>query len=84
MVGAGIVVDVLFAALGLIPQGPRPESMVAHAQFAWNYTTWLDLVALAVFVAFLFIHRQSGMTPKGDSGHQAHGDEHAAHTPHAE
>jgi uncharacterized membrane protein YraQ (UPF0718 family) len=52
MIGAGIVVDLLFAACGLIPAGPRPPAPVAMAHFAWNYTTWLDLLALAV-LAFL-------------------------------
>ena len=65
MVGAGVVVDLLFASLDLIPQGPRLESAVAHAQFAWNYTTWLDLVALAVFVALLFIRRRGDGSTHG-------------------
>jgi uncharacterized membrane protein YraQ (UPF0718 family) len=56
MVIAGIVVDLLFSAAGLIPSGPRPESPVAHAMIRFNYTTWLDLVALVFFAALLFLH----------------------------
>ncbi|HST30770.1 MAG TPA: permease [Chthoniobacterales bacterium] len=48
MVVAGIVVDLLFAALNLIPQGQRPLSPIEHATFSWNYTTWLDFVAIGV------------------------------------
>lgn len=48
MVAAGIIVDLIFAALDLIPKGERPMSLVEHATLSWNYTTWLDFVAIAV------------------------------------
>jgi len=48
MVAAGIIVDLIFAALDLIPKGPRPVSPIEHATFSWNYTTWLNFVAIAV------------------------------------
>ncbi|HLW36043.1 MAG TPA: permease [Chthoniobacterales bacterium] len=48
MVSAGIIVDLIFAGLDLIPKGARPMSPVEHATFSWNYTTWLDFVAIAV------------------------------------
>jgi uncharacterized protein len=38
MVSAGIIVDLLFTALNLIP-GVRPPSAIAQASFQWNYTT---------------------------------------------
>ena len=42
MVSAGIIVDLLFGAFGLIPN-VRPPSAIAEASFQWNYTTlWLD------------------------------------------
>ena len=63
MAGAGVLVDGLFAALGLVPQGPRAASLAAHAHFAWNYTTWLDLVALAAFAALFWMHRRSEAPP---------------------
>jgi uncharacterized membrane protein YraQ (UPF0718 family) len=56
MVIAGIVVDLLFAAAGLIPTGPRPESAVAHAMIRLNYTTWLDAIALGFFVWLFYLH----------------------------
>ena len=52
MVLAGIIVDLIFNALGLIPQGPRPPSAVEHAHIIWNYTSMLD-VAAAIFTAWL-------------------------------
>ena len=47
MVVSGVLVDLLFSALNLIPQGNRPASPIEHATFSWNYTTWLNLLAIA-------------------------------------
>jgi uncharacterized membrane protein YraQ (UPF0718 family) len=59
MVLAGIIVDLIFSALGLIPQGLPPPSAVEHAHIIWNYTSWLDLLA-AIFAAWLlFLHFRS-------------------------
>src|SRR6476620_9857220 len=59
MVLAGIIVDLVFTALGLIPRGPRPPSAVEHAHIIWNYTSWLDAAA-AIFAAWLlFLHFKS-------------------------
>jgi uncharacterized membrane protein YraQ (UPF0718 family) len=55
MVLAGIVVDLLFTALGLVPTGPRPMSPMEDVGFAWNYTTWLDLAALAIMGWFAWL-----------------------------
>jgi hypothetical protein len=55
MVSAGIIVDLLFAALGLIPV-VRPPSAIAQASFQWNYTTWLDFAAILLCGWFLAIH----------------------------
>src|ERR1700730_12307118 len=50
MVASGVTVDLLFAGLNLIPQGESLASPIEHATFSWNYTTWLDLVAIAVAI----------------------------------
>ena len=55
MVSAGIVVDLLFGALGLIPS-VRPPSAIAQASFQWNYTTWLDFAAILLSGWFVWIH----------------------------
>src|SRR6266536_1530341 len=59
MVLAGIIVDLIFNALGLIPNGLRPPSAVEHAHIIFNYTSSLD-VAAAIFAAWLlFLHFKS-------------------------
>jgi len=69
MVLAGMIVDLIFSALGLIPRGPRPPSAVEHAHIIWNYTSWLD-VAAAIFAAWLlFLHFKS---PGKQSAHACH------------
>jgi uncharacterized protein len=69
MVLAGIIVDLIFSALGLIPQGLRPPSAVEHAHIIWNYASWLD-VAAAIFATWLLsLHFWS----RGkSSGHACH------------
>ncbi len=55
MVVAGVIVDLIFAAAGLIPTGPRPASPIEHATFSWNYTTWLDFGAIALAICLLIL-----------------------------
>jgi uncharacterized membrane protein YraQ (UPF0718 family) len=55
MVSAGIIVDLLFGALGLIP-AVRPPSAIAAASFQWNYTTWLDFAAILLSGWFVRIY----------------------------
>ena len=74
MVTAGLLVDGLFTALHLVPTGLRPASAISHAQFAWNYTTWLDIAALiaAAFLAFVHSHQKAA---EDHAHHSAtHGD----------
>src|SRR5205823_11904902 len=56
MVLAGIIVDLIFSVLGLVPQGPRPSSAVEHAHIIWNYTSWLDVVAAIFAARLVFLH----------------------------
>jgi uncharacterized membrane protein YraQ (UPF0718 family) len=78
MVAAGIVVDLLFAALGLTPQGGPGRSAMEEAGFSWNYTTWLDLVAILVGGGLVFLHLRN---PGGHEAqeHHPHAHGHAAH-----
>lgn len=71
MVAAGLIVDLLFSALHLIPTGPRPPSAISRAHFAWDYTTWLDIIALvgAAFLAFLHFSGDQP-TPREHKGHE--------------
>ena len=73
MIGAGIIVDLMFGALGLIPGGPRPPSALMQEHFAWDYTTWLDLAALlagAMLVSPRFRHSPArSEAPMHDPSH---------------
>ena len=52
---AGLVTELLFGALGLVPE-VRPAVPVA-ASVGWNYTTILDLVFLGVFFVLYWLYR---------------------------
>jgi uncharacterized protein len=71
MVSAGIIVDLLFGALGLIPN-VRPASTIAETLFQWNYTTWLDFAAIILCGWFVWIHFKNPLAgfrkAKGSSG----------------
>jgi uncharacterized protein len=71
MVLAGAVVDLLFTAFGLVPTGARPPNPIAHAGFSWNYTTWLNLIAIA-FAAALFIMRARRSSHSGGEEQGTH------------
>ncbi len=58
MVISGIVVDLLFNFLGIVPTGERPPSVMEHGMITWNYTSWLDLAAAVVFGLMLFLNFQ--------------------------
>ncbi len=68
MVVAGIVIDVAFAGLGLIPSGPRPPSPVMEMSIRWNYTSWLDLAALLLMTWLLWLRwsRKNSAIGRGD------------------
>jgi uncharacterized membrane protein YraQ (UPF0718 family) len=53
---AGIVVHVLFAVLGVLPQGGRDVEELAA--FAIDYTFWLNLIALAVAAGLVVLARR--------------------------
>jgi uncharacterized protein len=72
MVAAGILIDLIFNAFDLIPKGPRPASAVAHAHIAWNYTSWLDLVAGVVFIALITLYLRARADDHADHQHAHH------------
>jgi uncharacterized protein len=55
MSAAGLAVEYLFRGAGIEPT-KRPE-VVAPTGFRWNYTTYLDIVFLAVFAALWWLAR---------------------------
>ena len=52
---AGLATEAIFRAAGIVPTS-RPVE-VAPVRFAWNYTTYLNLVALCLFVALYLMYR---------------------------
>ena len=75
MVGAGVIVDLLFSAVGLIPSGPRPASALVEAHLTWNYTTWLDLIALLFGTVLLWVHFRPRSHPHDDQTERSAPDE---------
>jgi len=59
MVMAGIIVEWLFGLCGWLPEGPRSEPAIREAAFQWNYTTWLNLPALAMASLFIYQSRSA-------------------------
>jgi uncharacterized protein len=55
MSAAGLITEVIFRAAGIVP-AVRP-TVIAPAHFAWNYTTYLNLVFLVVFAALYWLYR---------------------------
>jgi len=81
MVLAGYAVEILFGALGLVPD--QRSATVLEAGFHWNYTTWLNLAFLALTVVLLtrfvrtggvaMLREMSAMpAATGEGGHHHH------------
>jgi hypothetical protein len=86
MVGAGYLIELLFGVAGLIP-AQRSATVMAES-ISWNYTTWLNIVFLALaavlvvrFVATggLPMLRMMGGAPEASHNHH---DGHADHSGH--
>ena len=52
---AGLITEGIFRAAGLVPTS-RPTN-VAPAHFSWNYTTYLNIVFLALFGLLYWTYR---------------------------
>ncbi len=61
MVAAGVVVNLLFTAAGLVPLATHFHGAMAHAAFSWNYTAYLNLLALAATAVLVRIHFQKAV-----------------------
>ncbi len=58
MVFAGLVVEILFSALGLIPD--ERDAKVVEASVTWNYTTYLNLIFIALSVVLVVRFLRTG------------------------
>jgi uncharacterized membrane protein YraQ (UPF0718 family)/YHS domain-containing protein len=61
---AGLLTELLFRAAGLVPT-QRPTT-IAPAHFSWNYTTYLNLVFLALFGVLYYLYRNRERLGGGD------------------
>ncbi len=59
MAGAGLIVELLFNALGLVPSGPR-HAKVVEASIHLNYTSVLNLLFLVLAVVLLMRFLRTG------------------------
>jgi uncharacterized membrane protein YraQ (UPF0718 family) len=61
MAGAGYIVELIFAPLGLVPD--ERNAKVEDIAVSWNYTTWLNIVFLAVAVVLVARFVRTGGVP---------------------
>jgi uncharacterized protein len=61
---AGLLTELLFQAAGLVPTA-RPTT-IAPAHFSWNYTTYLNLIFLALFGVLYWLYRNRERLGAGD------------------
>jgi uncharacterized membrane protein YraQ (UPF0718 family)/YHS domain-containing protein len=55
MSGAGLIVGAIFQGAGLVPH--RRLSRIVTTSFRWDYTTFLNIVFLAVFACLYWLYR---------------------------
>jgi uncharacterized protein len=72
MSAAGLITEGIFRAAGLVPQ--THSAQIVADRFTWNYTTYLNIVFLALFGLLYWTYRhrdrlRSGGTGSGNDGH---------------
>lgn len=85
MAGAALAVEFVFAALHLIPR--QRNARIMEEAVSWNYTTWLNLIFLAIAALLTWRFFRTGgpdmlrmMGNDAGGGHGEHcGHDHAAH-----
>jgi uncharacterized protein len=85
MVAAGLVVEVLFQALGLVPD--ERNAKVIEASVTWNYTTFLNIAFLALSAVLVVRFLRTGgpqMLRMMNAPAATHPDAHATHADHAD
>jgi uncharacterized protein len=58
MAAAALIVDAIFALLGLVPA--QRNARAVEASFAWNYTTWLNIIFLLLAAMFIWRFLKTG------------------------
>jgi uncharacterized membrane protein YraQ (UPF0718 family)/YHS domain-containing protein len=63
---AGLLTEVLFRVAGLVPANQHTQVVADH--FAWNYTTYLNIVFLALFGLLYWTYRHRDRLGAGEGG----------------
>jgi uncharacterized membrane protein YraQ (UPF0718 family) len=58
MVGAAYVVELIFAAAGVVPQ--QRSAQIIETHITWNYTTWLNIVFLGLAALLVWRFLKTG------------------------
>jgi uncharacterized membrane protein YraQ (UPF0718 family) len=58
MAGAALIVEAIFWVLGLVPT--ERNALVVHPSITWNYTTWLNIVFLALAALLVWRFLKTG------------------------
>ena len=61
MVAGGYAVEVIFGTLGLVPDDVRAQ--ITEPSISWNYTTWLNILALLLAAALVARFYRTGGRP---------------------
>ncbi len=82
MAAAGYLVEVVFGGLGLVPD--RARARIPDDGVSWNYTTWLNIVFLALAAMLLIRFVRTGGVAMlrmmgGSPDEHEHHDSHASH-----
>ena len=79
--GAGYVVELIFGVLGLVPGERRMQ--IAKLGATWNYTTVLNILALAVSAVLVWRFLRTGgpdmLRMMGSDGKSGQHDDHTRH-----
>jgi len=76
MAGAALVIEAIFGVLGLIPQ--ERSASVVEASIAWDYTTWINIVFLALAALLVWRFLRTGgpeMLRMMNRPHHSHGSQ---------
>ena len=65
MVAAGLAVDRIFSAAGMIPAAHAGRQIVA-TRFSWNYTSYLNIVFLAIAAGLYWLYRNRARLGGGE------------------
>ena len=80
MAGAAYVLELIFGFAGLVPQ--QRSAQIVESHIIWNYTTWLNIVFLALALVLLWRFLKTGgpemLRMMNEPGHDDHHHAHDA------